>query len=73
MAHSEDPDPHHDRIARAAERLHAASERASQAQELLTIAKERLAQARHALRDARASNAPQPTTDDSPRKPGKTP
>jgi len=55
------PEPSHDRIGQAAERVNAAMARLSRAQELLTIAKERLARARLALAEPkipRAHDAP---------------
>jgi hypothetical protein len=56
------PDPRHDRIAQAEERLRAAMMRMSQAQELVTVAKQRLALARLALEDAKVRNTGDPPT-----------
>ncbi len=56
------PDPRHDRIAQAEERLRAAMMRMCQAQELVIVAKQRLTLARLALEDAKARNTGDPPT-----------
>lgn len=67
------PDPLHDRIARAMNRLHAATARMSDAQELLTQAQERLARARLALAKTTARDIHNPPANDDPMKPRETP
>jgi hypothetical protein len=57
------PDPRHDRIAQAEERLRAAMMRMSQAQELVTLARQRLTMARLALEDTKGRNTGDPPTD----------
>jgi hypothetical protein len=63
------PDPHSDRIARAAARVNAAMTRVSQAEELVTIAKERLALARLALEEARVRDTHHLPPDVDPMRP----
>jgi hypothetical protein len=67
------PEPLHDRLARATNRLNAATARMSEAQELLTEAKARLARARLALEDATRRDIHGPPADDEPMKPGEDP
>jgi hypothetical protein len=62
------PEPLHDRLARATNRLNAATARMSEAQELLTEARARLALAKTT---ARAIHGP--PADEEPMKPGESP
>ena len=67
------PEPLHDRIARATNRLNGATARMSEVQEILVEAKARLSLARLALEDATARDIHNPPADDEPMKPGETP
>jgi hypothetical protein len=72
------PEPLHDRLARATNRLNAATARMSEAQELLTeakarLARARLARARLALAKTTARDIHGPPADDEPMKPGGDP
>jgi hypothetical protein len=67
------PEPLHERLARATNRLNAATARMSEAQELLTEAKARLARARLTLAKTTARAIPDPPANDEPMKPGESP